>query len=628
MGLVTLTVNGVSVEVPQGSTVLQACEEVGNEVPRFCYHARLLVAGNCRMCLVEVAGAPKPVVSCAMPAGEGMVVLTESPMVSKAREAVMERLLLNHPRDCPICDQGGECDLQDQAMTYGSDRSRNQTMKRSVADKERNPLIAAIMTRCIHCTRCIRFSTEVAGVGELGTSTRGRDVEVGSYVKALSESVFSGNVVDLCPVGALTEKPYQFESRAWEEVELDSYDPTDGLYSWVRRKGSLTSRVRAVPRDCEPLNGEWLTDKGRFAWDGFQANRSLGLLESYGPSYPAGSVDGSDSAVIVSQSTGELERAASALSQSLSSESLPAYSESTPVNSTVPSEYSMAPFAELEESDLVILLGVDPTFEMAMLDVELRKMVLLGNRLKSNVSVVQISDEKLNSSYGTENTATLPEVLSGNSSISGLVAQAALPTVLVGKDFLESNSQDVCDLLGSFTRVSVGTLLPNAVGELEDGRTRQQPTSMGGLYVHTWGTTTGTHRNTVHIPMMDLESDQYYGGLPHSAEQATVVRNLFNVPVNLGHGKPINQQLGDTSHIMTGSNAVDNSWMATSRITIIKTNSSSQVRSKGPSRGEYDYWTFGSDMAAHSALMSDMSFGRTAGKDGVDLPGSKLNDSI
>jgi len=201
-----LFVNDIPVEVHPGTTLLQACEKVGVEIPRFCYHERLLIAGNCRMCLVEVAGSPKPVVSCAMPAGANMKVYTDSPLVKKARESVLEFLLINHPLDCPICDQGGECDLQDQAMIFGSDRSRFYEWKRSVEDKNLGPLVKTIMTRCIHCTRCVRFSSEVAGVGSLGTTGRGRETEIGTYVEKALKTSLSGNVIDLCPVGFLVKK--------------------------------------------------------------------------------------------------------------------------------------------------------------------------------------------------------------------------------------------------------------------------------------------------------------------------------------------------------------------------------------------------------------------------------------
>jgi NADH-quinone oxidoreductase subunit G len=233
--MVKVTVDGIDVDVPPGSNVLQACEAAGKEVPRFCYHERLSVAGNCRMCLVEIEKAPpKPFASCAYPVNEGMVVHTDTPMVKKARRGVMEFLLINHPLDCPICDQGGECDLQDQAMGYGSDTSRYAENKRAVKDKDLGPLVKTVMTRCIHCTRCIRFSTEIAGVSELGATARGEGMEVGTYVAHALSSELSGNLIDICPVGALTSKPYAFVARPWELKKTDSVDVLDAVGTNIR----------------------------------------------------------------------------------------------------------------------------------------------------------------------------------------------------------------------------------------------------------------------------------------------------------------------------------------------------------------------------------------------------------
>ncbi|MGD9743102.1 MAG: 2Fe-2S iron-sulfur cluster-binding protein, partial [Dongiaceae bacterium] len=237
-----LTIDGQAIEVPGGITVLQACEMAGVEIPRFCYHERLSVAGNCRMCLVEMEKSPKPIASCAMPVAEGMVIKTDTPMVAKARRGVMEFLLINHPLDCPICDQGGECDLQDQAVAYGFDRSRFHENKRAVPDKDFGPLIKTSMTRCIHCTRCIRFSAEIAGVEELGATGRGEHLEIGTYVQKAISSELSGNLIDICPVGALLSKPYAFSARPWELVKTESIDVLDAVGSAIR----VDSRGREV----------------------------------------------------------------------------------------------------------------------------------------------------------------------------------------------------------------------------------------------------------------------------------------------------------------------------------------------------------------------------------------------
>jgi len=227
--MVTVIINGVEVLVDKNSTVLQACESIGIEIPRFCFHERLSVAGNCRMCLVEVEKSPKPQASCALPVMNNMKIFTDTPLVKKAREAVLEFLLINHPLDCPICDQGGECDLQDQAMIYGSDSSRFYEYKRGVENKNIGPLVKMIMTRCIHCTRCVRFMSEVAGLGDFGTTGRGNSTEIGTYIEKNLNSELSGNIVDLCPVGALTSKPYAFKARPWELTSFDTLDISDGL---------------------------------------------------------------------------------------------------------------------------------------------------------------------------------------------------------------------------------------------------------------------------------------------------------------------------------------------------------------------------------------------------------------
>ncbi len=268
-----LTIDGREVEVPFGYTVLQACEKSGIEIPRFCYHERLSIAGNCRMCLVEMERSPKPVASCAMPAADGMAIRTNSDLVRAARQGVMEFLLINHPLDCPICDQGGECDLQDQALFYGRHFSRYTDEKRAVEEKEFGPLIQTAMTRCIHCTRCIRFSTEVAGVEDLGATGRGEDMEVGTYVEKALSSELSGNMIDLCPVGALTSKPYAFAARSWELRKTESIDVMDAVGSHIRVDSRGSEVMRVLPRLNESINEEWISDKTRFAYDGLRRQR-------------------------------------------------------------------------------------------------------------------------------------------------------------------------------------------------------------------------------------------------------------------------------------------------------------------------------------------------------------------
>ena len=269
-----LKIDGVEIEVADGLSVLQVCETVGVEIPRFCYHDRLTVPANCRMCLVEQVGAPKPIASCAIKAADGMEIKTKSDMVHKARKGVMEFLLINHPLDCPICDQGGECDLQDQAVAFGFDRSRFQEEKRAVKDKDLGPLIKTTMTRCIHCTRCIRFGEQIGGVADLGLLGRGEDTEVGTFVEKFVSSELSGNIVDVCPVGALTSKPYQFKARPWEMRKTETIDVLDAVGSHIRVDTRSNAEVmRVLPRLNEAINEEWISDKTRFAYDGLKRQR-------------------------------------------------------------------------------------------------------------------------------------------------------------------------------------------------------------------------------------------------------------------------------------------------------------------------------------------------------------------
>src|SRR5204862_4669821 len=259
----TIKIDGKEMEVPAGITILQACEVAGVEIPRFCYHERLSIAGNCRMCLVEMEKSPKPIASCAMPAADGMVIKTDTPMARKARRGVMEFLLINHPLDCPICDQGGECDLQDQAMAYGVDSSRFKENKRAVEDKYVGVLVKTIMNRCIHCTRCVRFMTEVAGMPELGAIGRGEDMEITTYLEQAMTSELQGNVVDLCPVGALTSKPYAFAARPWELDKTESVDVMDAVGSAIRIDTRGREVMRILPRVNDDVNEEWISDKTR-----------------------------------------------------------------------------------------------------------------------------------------------------------------------------------------------------------------------------------------------------------------------------------------------------------------------------------------------------------------------------
>ena len=268
-----IKIDNKEIEFENGMTVMQACELVGVEIPRFCYHDKLSIAGNCRMCLVEMDKSPKPIASCAMPAGDGMIIRTNTDIVKNARKGVMEFLLINHPLDCPICDQAGECDLQDQALYYGFDKSRYQENKRAVKNKYMGPLVSTIMTRCIHCTRCVRFGAEVAGVDDLGMLGRGENAEITTYLEKTIDSELSGNVIDLCPVGALTSKPYAFKSRPWELTKTETHDVFDAIGSSIRVDTIGKSVLRVLPRINEEINEEWISDKTRFAIDGLSTQR-------------------------------------------------------------------------------------------------------------------------------------------------------------------------------------------------------------------------------------------------------------------------------------------------------------------------------------------------------------------
>jgi NADH-quinone oxidoreductase subunit G len=263
-----LTIDGIELEVEPGLTVLQACEIAGIEIPRFCYHERLSVAGNCRMCLVEMEKSPKPIASCAMPVADGMVIKTKTPMVEKARKGVMEFLLINHPLDCPICDQGGECELQDLAMGFGRDISRFNERKRVVKDKDLGPLVSTDMTRCIHCTRCVRFTSEIAGIQELGTTGRGENMEIGTYVERAVEHELSGNIIDLCPVGALNSKPFRYRARAWEMTQAALVSPHDGVGTNIFGHVLRGKLMRVVPRPNESINETWIADRDRYSYEG------------------------------------------------------------------------------------------------------------------------------------------------------------------------------------------------------------------------------------------------------------------------------------------------------------------------------------------------------------------------
>ncbi|XP_063386525.1 NADH-ubiquinone oxidoreductase 75 kDa subunit, mitochondrial [Cydia fagiglandana] len=447
------------VHVFPGTTILQAAAEVGVEIPRFCYHERLAVAGNCRMCLVEVEKSPKPAAACAMPVMKGMRIKTNSDLTRKAREGVMEFLLVNHPLDCPICDQGGECDLQDQSMAFGSDKSRFTDIhfsgKRAVEDKDVGPLIKTIMTRCIHCTRCIRFASEVAGVDDFGTTGRGGDMQVGTYVEKMFLSELSGNIIDLCPVGALTSKPYSFAARPWETRRIDSVDVLDPLGSNIVVATRTNEVLRILPRTNEEINEEWLSDKSRFACDGLKRQRLVTpmLKDSRGNLTPVEWEDAlveagralrdcpGDKLVVVAGALADAEAlvALKDLANKLGSEAacteqgFPTAGAGTDLRS---SYLLNTKIANVEEADLVLLVGTNVRFEAPLLNARIRKafihrdtdVALIGPKIDLTYDYIHLG----------EDASIVKELASGSCSHPVLkrLEQAQRPVVILGADQL------------------------------------------------------------------------------------------------------------------------------------------------------------------------------------------------
>ncbi|MGQ0559823.1 MAG: NADH-quinone oxidoreductase subunit NuoG [Sphingosinicella sp.] len=390
-------VDGVEIEVPQGATVLQACELAGKEIPRFCYHERLAIAGNCRMCLVEVKpGPPKPQASCALPAADGQEIFTMTPGVKEAREGVMDFLLINHPLDCPICDQGGECDLQDQAMAYGRGHNRYDENKRAVPDKYMGPIVKTFMTRCIHCTRCIRFMEQVAGVPELGAIGRGEQMEITSYLETALHSELSGNVVDLCPVGALLSQPYSFEARPWELRKVPAIDVMDAIGTNIRMDARQREVMRVLPRLNEEVNEEWASDKTRHAVDGLLRNRldrpwlrergrlrEAGWDEAFARIAEAAAQAGESVAAVAGDLVDvETMYAAKALLAALGSNKLEGRQTGLDYDARNQSAVRFnSTIAGIESADAVLLAGSNPRWEAPLVNTRLRKAAAAGARI-------------------------------------------------------------------------------------------------------------------------------------------------------------------------------------------------------------------------------------------------------
>ena len=442
-----MKIDGIEIEVPAGITVIQACELAGVEIPRFCYHERLSIAGNCRMCLVEQEKAPKPIASCAMPVAEGMVIKTDTPLVKKARNGVMEFLLINHPLDCPICDQGGECDLQDQAMAYGFDRTRYHENKRAVPDKDLGPIVKTSMNRCIQCTRCVRFATEVAGVEELGATGRGEGMEITTYVQKTLTSELSGNIVDLCPVGALTSKPYAFNARSWELRKTESVDVMDALGSNIRIDTRGAEVMRVLPRVNDDVNEEWISDKTRHAADGLKRQRldqpyvrRDGKLKpaSWGEAFAAlaervGKTKGSAIAAIAGdQCDAESMVALKDLMAALGARGVECRQDGTQLQAGSRGGYIFnAGIAGIDKADLVLLIGTNPRLEAPVLNARIRRRWLTGG-LKVGV-IGEVSEDL---TYPAEMLGASAKALDNLGAFGEALKAAKTPMIIVGQGAL------------------------------------------------------------------------------------------------------------------------------------------------------------------------------------------------
>ncbi|MDC3347422.1 NADH-quinone oxidoreductase subunit NuoG [bacterium] len=445
-----MTIDGTEIEVEDGITVLQACEQAGVEIPRFCYHERLSIAGNCRMCLVEMERAPKPIASCSMPVGDGMVIKTNTETVKNARNGVMEFLLINHPLDCPICDQGGECDLQDQAMAYGFDHSRFKENKRSVTDKNLGPLVETHMTRCIHCTRCIRFSTEVAGVEVLGATGRGENMEVGTYVEQAISSELSANIIDLCPVGALTSKPYAFEARPWELTKTESVDVMDAVGSNIRVDSRGREVMRVLPMLNEDVNEEWISDKTRYACDGLARQRLDkpymkvdGKLQaaSWHDAFDAigGKVRGLDGskigAIAGDMCDAEAMTALKDLMTALGSNNIDCRQDGAKLTAGARAGYTFnTTIAGIEDADACLIVGSNPRLEAPIINARLRKRMVEGG------FKVGMVGEAVDLTYRYEHLGagpqTLKEIADSTHSFCEILKSAERPMIIVGQGAL------------------------------------------------------------------------------------------------------------------------------------------------------------------------------------------------
>lgn len=444
----SITIDSINFKVRSKTTILQACELVNISIPRFCYHERLSIAGNCRMCLVEIIKLPKLQASCAVPLSDNMIIYTKSPLVLKAREGVLEFLLINHPLDCPICDQGGECDLQDQSLFYGSDKNRFKEFKRAVGDKYCGPLIKTVMTRCIHCTRCIRFANEIIGVPDLGTSGRGNSIEISFYIEKLFFSELSGNVIDLCPVGALTSKPYAFLSRPWELKSIESIDILDSIHSNIKIDVRGYDIVRVLPRIHESINKEWISDKIRFAFDGLLYQRlTTPLLRNNQGHFDI--ISWSDAVSLLNKKiTYKMDKIPQNIGLFIGPfcdfESLiyikklihlsnsNVYNHDCLLDSDFNSLFKFNTFLDgIAKSDLCLILGMDPRIDGVLLSYYLRKRYLQGNFKVAYIgSCLNLMFPTYHLGCSINNFFSL---LEGNNNFCQHLRKSRKPLIIVGK---------------------------------------------------------------------------------------------------------------------------------------------------------------------------------------------------
>ena len=453
--MLKIKVNDTDVEVEEGLTVLQACKQAGVEIPIFCYHEKLSIAGNCRMCLVEIEKSPKPVASCAMTITEGMNIKTNTSMIEKARKGVMEFLLVNHPLDCPVCDQGGECDLQDQSMFYGLDKSRYQENKRQVPETYMGPLIKTQMTRCIHCTRCIRFATEIAGVPELGAIGRGENMQITTYLEKSMESELSANVIDLCPVGALTSKPYVFEARPWDLKKTETIDVMDAVGSNIRVDTYGWEVKRILPRINEDINEEWISDKTRYACDGIQNQRLDTPYLKSDNEFKKISWDLAYKKVVekiketspekIAGLTGDLTNMETMFivkeffQKTIKSQNLDSRSDNCYVNNNDRRNYIFnSSLNGIEESDLIILVGANPRYEATILNARVRKSFL--NNKTEIYSFGDIGELTYPYKILDNKTDTIKDIFENKNDLSEKIKNSKKPIIIIGQSALRLKS--------------------------------------------------------------------------------------------------------------------------------------------------------------------------------------------